>query len=134
MSRVLYDEYLLLKLPKAYDSYSKSINPIQAGKQLSRQLKIFKQHLHYFEYSHLPIYTKVLSAIRLIDLAVKDQVEGANHSQSNRKIRYALNTIYKAFLYELPDDHIDKYFKKKLGGIKKWQIQSTYHLIPTPMV
>ncbi|WP_273728612.1 hypothetical protein [Leuconostoc mesenteroides] len=116
MSKILYNEYLLNVLPKAFDQYALSINLTVAGKELSTTLKSFRRDIRYFKYSHQAIYDSIFSSLEKIDNQITKGTGPIEFpEQKNEIIQEIANefdNIYKAFLFELPSDRIEKYFKK----------------------
>ncbi|MFC4761409.1 hypothetical protein [Fructobacillus durionis] len=120
MSKKLYLPHLLVYLPNLFAEFIKSNQSEESIVDFSTHLKTFRKDLGYFKYAHATIYQTVNQAIRRIDEElcisiqnVKNPLNKTNKLADMMSINQSLNTIYKAFLYELPDDHIDKYFKTK---------------------
>lgn len=116
MSKILYNEYLLNVLPKAFDQYILSKDWIIAGKDFSTKLKSFRRDIRYFKYSHKSIYNSILSSLENIDNQITKGTQPIDFPEQKeeiiQKIADELDNIYKAFLFDLPSDRIEKYFKK----------------------
>lgn len=118
MSKSLYDDYLIKKLPKLYEEYVMSNDWTNKGKILLTSIKQFRRSILYFQYSHYKIYEDVLNSIEEIEKIIS---EGANEQPQEKakrdrielKLSTEFNNIYKAFLVDLPNDRIEKYFKQK---------------------
>lgn len=116
MSKILYNEYLLNVLPKAFDQYAMSMNLVTAGKELSTTLKIFRRDIRYFKYSHRTIYSSIFKSLEKIDIQITKGTNTIEFPEQKdeivQEIANEFDNIYKAFLYDLPSDRIEKYFKK----------------------
>lgn len=112
-SKPLYQAYLLSTLPKALRTYITSEDKQQSGTQLSYLLRDFKNDMLYFKYAHSKIYDQLLSALATIEhCIVQDEVSKSNPTTLTL-LNDSFHKIYKAFLFDLPDDRIDSYFKFK---------------------
>ncbi len=116
MSKILYNEYLLNVLPKAFDQYALSINLIRAGREFSTTLKSFRRDIRYFKYSHREIYDSIFSSLEKIDIQITKGTQPIEFPEQKdeiiQEIANEIDNIYKAFLYDLPSDRIENYFKK----------------------
>lgn len=112
-SKKIYQDYLLVDLPKAINTYSGSKGHDRSSAELSYLLRDFRNDMHYFKYVHNNVYQQLLAAVSTIDYAIEHQENENTIATNVLKINESLHQIYKAFLFDLPDDHIDRYFRLK---------------------
>lgn len=113
MSRPLYAEHLIIKLPRAFAEYQNTKDAIRANEVFSRRLLRFYIDVQYFKYAHPDIYQKITQSISKIDYAISQKIEHHRYQKATSEINQAFNEIYITFLHDLPNDHIDTIFKRK---------------------
>lgn len=117
LSKKLFVDFLLEQFPTEYKKFTLSKDWLNAGKEFSTVIKQFRHQILYFKYSHSSIYGNVMDALEILDEQIskasttdidsthqRDAVENA--------MADAMDSIYRAFLVELPNDRIERYFKK----------------------
>ncbi|MBS9339113.1 hypothetical protein G6R29_05700 [Fructobacillus sp. M2-14] len=112
-SRPLYQNYLLSELPNALTEYEIGQYSKLSVETFSTKLKHFKKDIRYFQYAHNKIYQDVSNSIACIDRILSQEPGSKSIGKTSSEISDLLHKIYKAFLFDLPDDHIDSYFRLK---------------------
>lgn len=123
-SKKLFVDFLLEEFPKAYEKFILSVDWVVAGKEFSSALKKFRHEILYFKYSHNAIYKNVTITLEKLDDQITKAAMTAKDSTNEREaigdsMADSMDTIYKAFLVELPNDRIERYFKKSRHRDKK---------------
>lgn len=118
MSSKLYQDFLLSTLPEALDNYQLAEKKQEATTEFSSRLKDFTKNIRYFKFAHPKIYNSAISGVEEIEEALSNRLLASPPNLSNSQdifdvLSPSLDKIYKAFLFDLPDDHIDSYFKFK---------------------
>lgn len=124
LSKKLFVDFLLDEFPKAYEKFTLSKDLLNAGKEFSTVIKQFRHQILYFKYSHYSIYETVMDSLESLDDQITKATITGNESTYSRDtvenaMAEAMDSIYKAFLVELPNDRIERYFKKSRRRDKK---------------
>lgn len=115
MSKSLYQEFLLNKLPSAYDRFVVSQFSPNDGAEFSSTVKQFRQSVKYFKYTHKDVFQNISGAIKELEEGIANAMNNKPETEEDiehakKKMAEPLDKIYKSILIQLPTDRIEKYF------------------------